>query len=130
MAQLRLRLRRFKHDFVTTELTNLERIFNARLHFVSQWQSSFFALLKTNIINILINIGLPRRSSDLSERRLVEVAGVEPASRDLDTRTSTYLVCCDFLILFRTTNKSLQNQSINFNTAYRHHNIRAILNDI
>ncbi len=57
----------------------------------------------------------------------MEVAGIEPASRDLVARTSTYLVCCIFLILRSTANKPEQNQPIDFNIAYRHHNIIAIL---
>lgn len=44
--------------------------------------------------------------------KLVEVAGIEPASRDLVTRTSTYIAGCNFLVLLETTSKFLQNQPI------------------
>jgi len=37
----------------------------------------------------------------------VEVAGIEPASRDPVTRTSTYIACCNFLALLGTTSKIL-----------------------
>ncbi len=56
------------------------------------------------------------RLSLRSKRRLVEVAGVEPASRDLAVRNSTYLEHRYWVISERTMHKPFGNQAYKAST--------------